>query len=222
MTEPATKKASANGRKRVPRAEREEQILSIAERQFAESGYYAVSMDAIAGEVGLSKQMVYNYVGSKEELYLTCFRRARFHLERVVDQGAAQATGPQEQLWYGVLAFFTFIEEHREAWSILNEQASARGGPFAGEVAAARAEIGRLISQLLTDARAAAGKDTATANTEITAFTIVGAAEGMASWWLDHPEIEKEYVVARLMDVVWMGLDNLLHDHFWDHPVRAD
>jgi AcrR family transcriptional regulator len=208
-------------RKRVPRAEREEQILSVAERHFAQDGYYAVSMDQIADEVGVSKQMVYNYVGSKEELYLTCFRRARHHLQQVIDEGANQVTDPEQQLWHGIMAYFSFIEEHRQAWAILHEQASARGGPFVSEVTKMRAEIGRLISQLFADARRDFGLDVGTANTEVAAFTILGAAEGMANWWLDHPEAEKEYVVARLMDVLWMGLENLMNDRFWDQRLSV-
>ncbi|MEX2194396.1 MAG: TetR/AcrR family transcriptional regulator [Thermoleophilaceae bacterium] len=188
------------------RAEREEQILQAAERQFAEAGFYAVSMDAIADEVGLSKQMVYNYVGSKESLYVACFRRARVQLLGLL-AGAAAGQTPGEQLLLGVNAFFKFVEEHREPWALIHEHASQRGGPFAAEVNDMRTEIGRLISQLFVDAREAVGNDPSSVNTEVTAYAVLGAMESMAHWWKDHPEVPREELTREMVAVVWTGLE---------------
>src|SRR5687767_14290304 len=63
-------------RRRVPRVERQQQMLDVAARVFAERGYHAASMDEIAAEVGVSKPMLYAYFDSKEGLYLACIDRA--------------------------------------------------------------------------------------------------------------------------------------------------
>ena len=57
------------GTKGVPRADREQQIVSIAIDEFAEHGYAGASMLSIAGRAGISKPLVYQYFGSKDGLY---------------------------------------------------------------------------------------------------------------------------------------------------------
>ncbi|MGH3746792.1 MAG: helix-turn-helix domain-containing protein, partial [Micromonosporaceae bacterium] len=54
----------------MPRADRERQMLAVAEQVFAERGYRDASMDEIAGRVGVTKPMLYAYFGSKEGLLL--------------------------------------------------------------------------------------------------------------------------------------------------------
>ncbi|HEY2101407.1 MAG TPA: helix-turn-helix domain-containing protein, partial [Pseudonocardia sp.] len=55
-------------RRRVSRAERERQILDAASAVFAERGYQAASMDAVAERVGVTKPVLYDHFGSKEGL----------------------------------------------------------------------------------------------------------------------------------------------------------
>ena len=62
------KRTRKAGAKRVPRATREQEMLDVAERVFAELGYDGASMDEIARGAGISKPMVYSYFGSKEGL----------------------------------------------------------------------------------------------------------------------------------------------------------
>src|SRR3982074_56633 len=60
--------------KRMPRPERELQMLEVAGRSFAARGFHAVSMDGIAEQAGISKPMLYHYFGSKEGLYVAYVR----------------------------------------------------------------------------------------------------------------------------------------------------
>ena len=53
----------------MPRPVRERQMLEAAERAFADRGFHAASVDAIAEASGITKPMVYAYFGSKEGLY---------------------------------------------------------------------------------------------------------------------------------------------------------
>jgi AcrR family transcriptional regulator len=49
---------SADLRRRLPRAEREEQLLSVAQALFAERGFRAPSMDEIALRAGVTKPVL--------------------------------------------------------------------------------------------------------------------------------------------------------------------
>jgi len=228
--------ATADGpRRRVPRSVRERVILEVAARTFAQRGYHATTMDEIADAVGVSKQLVYNYVGSKEQLYLSCYREAGRTLQARLDQAADRAEPPDLRLWHGILAFYTFVDEHREAWSILYGPGAAREGGFAGEVARQRAAVASHLARLFAASRAAEGaprpRRRAAAEPpaepasgepppglEEVALALVGAGEVLATWWLAHPEVPKEKVALRLMNFAWLGLGDLLHGQEWRPP----
>ena len=61
--------ASRTNRPRMPRAQREDEMLQAAGQAFAAHGFHGASMDAIAQAAGISKPMLYNYFGSKQGLY---------------------------------------------------------------------------------------------------------------------------------------------------------
>lgn len=56
--------------KRLPRAERERQMLDAAAEIFGEQGYAGANMDEIAARCGVTKPMIYNYFGSKKGLFM--------------------------------------------------------------------------------------------------------------------------------------------------------
>jgi AcrR family transcriptional regulator len=219
---PAT--GPAGPRRRVPRSVRERVILEVAARTFAERGYHATTMDEIADSVGVSKQLVYNYVGSKEQLYLACYQEAGRTLQARLDETANRAEPPDLRLWRGILAFFTFVDEHREAWSILYGPGAAREVNFAGEIARQRAAVAGHLARLFAASRAAAGAAQPDGQLprglEEVALALVGASEVLATWWLDHPEVPKEKAALRLMNFAWLGLGDLLHGQEW-RPPRA-
>src|SRR3954452_13310994 len=106
----------------MPRAERERQMVRIAGEVFAEHGYVAASMDEIAELVGVSKPMLYEYFHSKEGLLLACIRQSRAALREATEQATVGAVSAEDALRRGLLAFFVFIRERREAWSLLRHE----------------------------------------------------------------------------------------------------
>jgi AcrR family transcriptional regulator len=62
--------------RRMPRAERREQILDAATRAFARTGFAATSLDTIAAEAGVSHVILYRHFASKNDLYRDVLDRA--------------------------------------------------------------------------------------------------------------------------------------------------
>ena len=52
------------------------EILEIATREFAESGYAGARVDEIAERTRTTKRMIYYYFGSKERLFVAVLERA--------------------------------------------------------------------------------------------------------------------------------------------------
>jgi AcrR family transcriptional regulator len=125
----------------MPRADRERQMMTIAEAVFSERGYAATSMDEIAERVGVSKPMIYEYFGSKEGLLVACIRQVRSELQEQTAQSVIGARSPEEALRKGLVSFFQFTDEHRRSWELLLRTETAVVGPAAvAEMEAARQE----------------------------------------------------------------------------------
>ena len=55
--------------RRLPRAQRREQILTAATEAFARSGFAATSLEDIAAEAGITRVILYRHFDSKTDLY---------------------------------------------------------------------------------------------------------------------------------------------------------
>jgi AcrR family transcriptional regulator len=206
----------------VPRREREQQMLDAASRLFTEHGFAGVSMDEIAEAVGITKPMLYAYFESKEGLFVACIERAAEPVLDVVRDAIDPDDPPDAQLWSGLLAFFGFVDEHRDEWSIFFVEASGRGGAAAARIGELRQEIRAALTTLLGQTAAEAGiSPDLVPEIEAQAQALMGAAESVAEWWLRHPdEGSAELHALRLMNFAWMGYGNILRGELWLPPAE--
>jgi len=77
--------------RRLPRAERRDQILAAATRAFARSGFAATGLDDIAAEAGISRVILYRHFDSKTDLYRAVLDHACGRLAEAV--GVDEFTG---------------------------------------------------------------------------------------------------------------------------------
>src|SRR5215212_6221745 len=205
-------------RRKVPRAVREQQMLEVAERAFAQRGYHAASVDAIAEAAGISKPMVYAYFDSKEGLYRACMAAARERLLSTLREQVDVSAPPDQQLWHGLLAFFTFVERSPDSWTVLVGDVTAGTGPLAAEGRAVRREMAGLVGELLRRAGVAEGLDVGELADQL-ARALIGAGESLAAWWAEHPEEPAEKMALVLMNFAWSGLGGLVHGESWTPSV---
>ncbi|WFF07963.1 TetR/AcrR family transcriptional regulator [Micromonospora sp. WMMD1076] len=205
--------------KRLPRAVREQQMLDAAVKVFSRRGFHAASMDEIADDAGISKPMVYAYLGTKEELFIACLHRESTRMMEAIAGAAAPDLPADERLWRGLRAFFGFVGAHRDGWAVLYRQ--ARGSqPFAAELAAMRSRLVEVVAGMLDHALRASGREVGATDLEVVAYGLVGASESLADWLADHPEADAGKTATRMMNVAWLGADQLLRGVTW-HPPAA-
>jgi AcrR family transcriptional regulator len=190
---------------RVPRPVREQQLLDVAEEQFATRGYDGASIEEIARLAGVSRPIVYDHFGDKEGLYLACLRRARGELEEMILTATASARTPREMLERGTDAYFEFVERSGQRWAVLFGGAGLTGSA-AEEVARLRFATVARIRDLV--AAIAPGADVATV--EAFAHAISGSSEQVAKWWRANPKFTRPQVVAHQFAFAWSGLRELL------------
>ncbi|WP_225725117.1 MULTISPECIES: TetR/AcrR family transcriptional regulator [unclassified Nocardia] len=73
--------------RRLPRAERREQILAAATRAFAQGGFAGTGLDAIAAEAGITPVILYRHFASKADLYRAVLENGRERLRATVGSG---------------------------------------------------------------------------------------------------------------------------------------
>jgi AcrR family transcriptional regulator len=196
--------------KRLPRPVREKQMLDAAVVVFSRQGYHDASMDDIAEAAGISKPMVYAYLGSKETLFVACLHREATRLIEAIAERVRPDTPPDEQLWHGLRAFFGFVAAHRDGWAVLYRQARGQE-PFAAEVDAMRGRMADMIAGLLRRADSAAPAEDLSA----LAYALVGAAESLADWLVDHVDEAPDRTATRMMNLVWLGARQLHNGETW-------
>jgi AcrR family transcriptional regulator len=192
----------------MPRAERENQMMAVAEEVFAERGYVASSMDEIAERVGVSKPMLYEYFGSKEGLLVACVRRARAELLRVTTEAVADAQGPEEMLRRGLVAYFQFIRAHEQSWIVVSGQAAVVAPSAAEELEAAR----RQQTDLIVATMARYVPQPAPMDLVAAAEVIVGGCERLALYCQQNPDTTPEQAAELVMQLTWFGIARLLPD----------
>jgi AcrR family transcriptional regulator len=196
-------------RTRLPRAEREQQVLDIAHAQFAERGFGAVTMEDVAAEAGVTKPLIYAYFGNKERLYLACMERAGDAMLATVIGAVADADGPADALRRGLHAFFAFVDEDRDAWRVLFDESWPPGGEIAQRVAEYRERLVGLVARTNIDRLPASRRADHATEIEAISVAMLGAAEALARWWLRTGAIPATDAAELLIATAEPGLEAL-------------
>ncbi len=177
----------------MPRAQREQELLDVAGHLFARDGYHSASMDEIARLGDVSKPMVYSYFGSKEGLYLAYIERTGGELLERLERAFGEDR-PRVRMRWRVGEFLKFVEQHRDGWRVLFNEASA-SRPVAEEVAQLRGQIHRRR-------QAPGGGRRRRGDAAGGGQRCVGSGESLANWWREHPEVPREDVAGWYAGVV--------------------
>jgi hypothetical protein len=127
-----------------------------------------------------------------------------------VESGAAR-------LATGLDAFFSFVEERRDAWRILFRDVADP------ETAAV---LDRILEQVTGVVAAPIAQDPGVRRVDqddpqgerairLLAQMLVGAVQSVANWWADHREVPRDQIVEMVMDFAWLGLDRRSRGERW-------
>jgi AcrR family transcriptional regulator len=179
---------TATSGERLARAEREPLMLRAAGEAFASHGFHGSSMDDIAHAAGITKPMLYRYFRSKEGLYAAYLRMTGHELLDKVRAPNTRSQPPEVRLRAGLRAFFAYVKEHRAGWTVLHgETAAPTDAQIAREIADLRGRIIRMLTTLFGD--------------EASAHAFAGAAESLATWWVNQPQPSIDEATSILMRI---------------------
>lgn len=188
---------------RVPRELRRRQIIAVADALFVERGYQSVSMDEVAQRAGVTKPVIYDLFGSKQELFRTVMWRLADELAETLRAAVDAEQDPAGRLAAGALAFFTFVRDHRAGWYAL---LSSDAAPVTVEVVEIRRRQTDLVIDMFAEGARLVDSHVEQAMLEATAHAVNGAYESLALWWRDHPEVPAEQLAELVTTLVAPGL----------------
>ena len=163
-------------------------MLAAAGQAFAAHGFHGASMDDVAAAAGVTKPMLYRYFGSKDELYAAYLRMTGRELIDRVRAPETRNEPPAVRLRAGLRAFLRYVAEHRAGWTVLHtESVGASDAEIAHEVAELRQRIIQMLTILFND--------------EAFAHAFTGAAESLATWWVNQPNAPEDAAIEILMTI---------------------
>lgn len=189
---------SKTPKRRMTRAERRAQLIEISRGVFATKGWEAASMEEIAAAAGVSKPVVYEHFGTKENIYETVVKEDLAKLETAISQAITLGRA-RYRIEQAVLALLTYVEQNPEAFTIISRDPAVAGGY---ETLLNNAT--QSVTAIVSDAFVRADFDPSMA--VLYANSFVGMVSQTARWWLDHRSPDKETVAAHIVNLCWNGL----------------
>jgi AcrR family transcriptional regulator len=204
--------SAAGVRRRLSSQARHNELLDAALREFSSRGYYLTQMEHVAATAGVSKALVYQHFPSKEELFAAVTEQVvegfMSRLPEVLGN-AGDALGA----WRGAVRLLCdVVTERPEAWALVarhldNPELGASLRRLRDQVTEVFAGV--LASYYSPERGSAASPEEVLEQARLTVPLVVGALQGLMSWWLDHPEVPRAKVEARAVDFGWLGLDRI-------------
>jgi AcrR family transcriptional regulator len=186
---------------RLPADQRRRQLLDIACRVFADSGFHASSMDDIAGAAGVTKPVLYQHFASKRALFVEVLHDVGGQLLASLGTATAEATTGRDRVQAGFAAYFCFVTENESAFRVLFGAAARNDPEFAVVVDNILDDVSDAISQLIEI-------EGSTEQRRVLAHAVIGIAEATSRDALtaDGTALEPDRLAAWVAELAWFGL----------------
>ncbi|MEU8515124.1 TetR/AcrR family transcriptional regulator [Kitasatospora sp. NPDC048722] len=189
--------SSRAGTKGVPRADRERQVLAAATEEFGRRGFEATTMAAIATRVGVTKPLLHQYFGSKQDLYLACLDPVGDRLlDAIRNAMAGHGTGAPPTPLRVLHALFDALDGRREAWFVLYDPSLPPGSDAAHRAAHYRDAIDDLAATGAAELLRTAGSGDPL-DADALKYAWRGLCTALIRWWINHPDQTPEAMTRR-------------------------
>ncbi len=197
---PATRRRVGRPAGTVPVTDRS-RLLEAAERAIAVHGP-TVSLETIALEAGVTKPVLYQYVGNKDALVEALAERHMLRINAAVARATGLTPDSRDRVRNFVAAFFDVVRSDPNLYLFLAAGGGSDNQPkhntsFADQAA-------RPLAIVLARQRVAAGADPAVATTW--AYGTVGLLHHVTLWWIREPVLSLEQIVEHVIELMWSGL----------------
>lgn len=186
---------------RLPAARRRRQLLDVALRVFAERGFHDASMNDIAVAAGVTKPVLYQHFTSKRELFAELLSDVGRDLQDTITKAVTGAETPRQMVELGFSAYFSYVNQHRNAFQLFYGGSMARDDEFAECVNRTESALAGLVAGLIEI------EGLSEEQRRVLGHGIVGMIEGASIHWLKTgSDADPATLASQLADLAWRGL----------------
>jgi AcrR family transcriptional regulator len=194
--------------KRIPRAQRREQLLDVTLALLASEGFDALSMEAVARRAGVNRVVVYRSFANLQLLLVALLRREDRRTRTVLDALMPTTPGdctPAQLLGETLARFLAAVVAEPQTWTVALLRPESAPLALQKLVNRRRAQIARRLEPLVRWGIDALPTAPADLDIEILSRMLLSIAEEQGRLALDEPE----FPVKRLVESSWALLDAL-------------
>ena len=188
------------GTTRLSAADRREQLLEVALKVFAQRGYHSTSMNDIADAAGVTKPVLYQHFDSKRALYTATLEAVGESMIAALTSATSTSPSGKEQTAAGMVAYFRWVADDPDAFSLLFGGGTRRDEEFAAVAQKVEKTAAELIAPLIE-----AGVDAD--YQRMVAHALIGMSEGVSRHLINSGQkIDPDTVGEQLASLAWAGL----------------
>ncbi|HEX6154006.1 MAG TPA: TetR/AcrR family transcriptional regulator [Solirubrobacterales bacterium] len=196
-------------------------IERAATELFVERGYRGASIEEIARRSGVTPPVLYDHFSSKLDLYRQLLESHFAQLREIWARKWPGDDPPAERTARSIDTWFAYVERSGAAKLLFREPS---GDPKAEAVHAevsARSRA-KIMERFVAEPGAAEVTGSlADEGVEMAWVVLRGVLQGLALWWVDHPDVPRERVVAMAMNSLWIGFERAAAGEAWT-PAQLD
>lgn len=178
-------------------------LLQAAVRLFNERGFHATSLEDVAASLGVTKPVVYHYLGTKDQVLFECVRIGLEQLKQAVESSADLPGSGLDRLEFALRRYAEINMEDfgacvvRTGDTLLSPQSRAQ---FRTLKRANNAALQALVQAAADDGSAMVE------DVPLATFTLAGALNWPANWFREDGPRSRQDVARDMVRVLLCGL----------------
>ncbi len=178
-------------------------VLQAAVRMFNERGFHATSLDEVAASLGVTKPVIYHYLGNKDQVLFECVRLGLSQIrEAAVAARAQEGTGLNRLKAF--LRRYAEINMDDFGRCVIRTGDETLSPESRREFRALKGEIDREMREVI--AEGVADGSLHAPDVRLTAFTLAGALNWPARWFNPEGRDDRREVAAAMVEILCEGL----------------
>jgi AcrR family transcriptional regulator len=178
-------------------------LLLAAVRMFNERGFHATSLDDVAASLGVTKPVIYHYLGNKDQVLLECVRLGLEQLRQAAEAARGESGTGLDRL-KAFLCRYGEVNLDDFGKCVIRTGDECLSPESRAQFRALKAEIDKAMRELI--AEGVADGSLRADDIRLTAFTLAGALNWAARWHKAEGPMSASEVAAGMVDMLIGGL----------------
>lgn len=183
------------------RSLKRDKILDVAAQLFSERGYHGTSIDAICGELGVTKPFIYYHFERKDDILQALYQSSIDTAIAVIEEARAGAETPLQQLSRFVVAYNDLVTSDYQPRIALNSREKGLlSKEMMRQINASKYKFVSSVVEILEAGSAAGEFDVE--NFQVTAQAILGILHWTINWYRPEGTLSPSELNAILLRLV--------------------